>query len=493
MSFTTSLDGTPVLVTGATGFIGTHLTRALVEEGAEVSLVVRRGSDLSPLSDVLGRIRVFECELTDWRRLEEVFREAKPRKLFHMAAYTHAGREFSHSEEAIRTNLIGTVSLLRAAGHTDLDALLISGTCEEYGDGDPPFDEESSLQPVSPYSVSKAAASLWSQMAHKTEGLPVILVRPFLCYGPEQDPCRLVPQAIVAALEGRDFPMSHGEQTRDFTHVFDVVKGYLAACAIPETIGELINLSYGQEYRTRDIVDLIFRLARAEGRPLPGSLPYRKAEVWRSFARIEKADRLLGWKPEIALETGLAQTIEWYRHNWPLARDSATRTTTSDSPNSNRVVDSFPPVNALAIHELEVSERKLDRLTDQRGSLLKLLMREHLDLQPQFGEIYITTAHPGQVKGNHYHRYATEWFAVVQGCGRLVTKNMKTDEIREFRMSADEPSMIKIPPHFAHAVQNTAEHSEMILLAYADQPYDADDPDEVPYDIINSPVETEVS
>jgi dTDP-4-dehydrorhamnose 3,5-epimerase-like enzyme len=122
--------------------------------------------------------------------------------------------------------------------------------------------------------------------------------------------------------------------------------------------------------------------------------------------------------------------------------------------------------------------RELDLRKDARGSFLKVLMREHIGGSREFGEIYVTTAYPGHVRGNHLHRVATEWFCVVVGRGRLMTENLATGERREIILDAQNPHTVQVNPGIAHAVQNVGE-GPMLLLAYADQPYDAAQPDEV--------------
>jgi dTDP-4-dehydrorhamnose 3,5-epimerase-like enzyme len=130
------------------------------------------------------------------------------------------------------------------------------------------------------------------------------------------------------------------------------------------------------------------------------------------------------------------------------------------------------------IMESGARSRPLQLRADSRGWLLKMLMRQHIDGDREFGEIYVTAAHPGQVKGNHYHRSATEWFCVIQGTGRLVARDVATGAQEEFLLSAEAPATVLVPPNVAHAVQNVGE-GLMLLLAYADTPYDFANPDEV--------------
>ena len=309
------LSGKRVLVTGATGFIGSHIARRLRDEGAHLGLLVRPGSDLSRLDDLVSSAVLLEGDIVDAAKLEPTVREFDPQFVFHLAAYTQVGREFSHADEALRNNFGGTINLLRTLEGTDISRIVTAGTCEEYGDGKQPLTEESPLLLVSPYSVSKAAATLWAQMVFRTSNLPIVVVRPFLCYGPGQEPCRLIPQAILAALENRDFPMTAGEQTREFTHVSDMVEGFMRASVAEKAVGEVINLGSAEEYPVSEVVQMIFEIAESKARPQLGAVPYRAAEMWRCLSSNEKAKRLLDWSPTISLRDGLVDTISWYREN----------------------------------------------------------------------------------------------------------------------------------------------------------------------------------
>ncbi|MBU0602744.1 MAG: SDR family NAD(P)-dependent oxidoreductase [Gammaproteobacteria bacterium] len=308
-----ALRGQPVLVTGASGFIGAHLTRRLVALGADVHVLLRPESSSSKLDPLGDRIRILRADLGDAVALPATIAEIRPRYAFHMAAYTNVGRDRDNDERAIMVNLVGTVRLLNALADAGVQRIVNSGSCEEYGDRDVPAAEADALHPVSPYSVSKAAATMWCEMVHRTRGIPVTTIRPFLCYGPEQEAVRLIPQAILAALANREFPMTLGEQTREFTHIDDIVEGYLRAAVVPGVEGEVFNLSSGEETSVRNAVDLIFRLADSKGHALFGALPYRQAELWRSCGDATRARAMLDWNPVVKFADGIAAVIPWYR------------------------------------------------------------------------------------------------------------------------------------------------------------------------------------
>jgi UDP-glucose 4-epimerase len=314
MPFSTSLKDTRVLLTGGSGFIGSGLAKRLYREGADVSVIARSKASLSNLTNLENEAKIFESDVGDAESIREIIKIVQPQKVFHLAAYTNADRDFANIQESIRVNFEGTVNLLSALIDSEVDTILVSGSSEEYGNNKQPFDESMLLAPVSPYSASKATASIWSSMMHEAYGLPVVLIRPSLCYGPGQEPSRLIPQAIAAAITNRDFPMSGGEQSRDFIYIDDLVNGYILASLKKSAVGQIINFGGGEAYKCRDVIKLIFELTGSKGKPLIGALPYRPSEVWKSISNIKKAQRLLGWAPKVGLTKGLLSTIEAFQN-----------------------------------------------------------------------------------------------------------------------------------------------------------------------------------
>ncbi len=302
-----------VLVTGATGFIGTHLVARLLREGAQVHALVRPGRYLRVPPEWAPGVSIVEADLSDRDALASLAAGVRPSLVFHLAAHTNVSRDVDQIEAATRANLHGTINLLQALRSFPPECTLVVGSAEEYGDQAVPFHEDMALDPRSPYSASKAAAILWSQMWHRMTGFPIVMVRPFLTYGPGQSTDRLVPQAIVAALEEREFPMTLGEQTREFTFIDDIVDGLFKAVTTPDAVGEIINLGAGDEIKIVDLVNKIFELVGSSSRPLPGAIAYREAEIWRYVAATEKAKRILNWTATTPLDDGLTTTIAWYR------------------------------------------------------------------------------------------------------------------------------------------------------------------------------------
>jgi len=300
-----------VLITGATGFIGSHLAERLAAEGAEVTLAVEPGASRANVASILDEVRVREVDLRDGQTVRQLVRECQPSKIYHLAAVGVTDPGVAPML-AVQVNVMGTLNLLEALKETECDCFINTGTCYEYGHNTPPMYEDQMVDPISTYAASKSAAWLFCSMYHRTRGYPVVTVRPFTVYGPRQGERALIPQLIISALREEDFAMTGGEQTRDFTYVDDVVEGYIRASLSEEAIGQTINLGTGEERPIKDVVLEVLELMGNPVKPLIGALPYRPREIWRLCSDSSKARELLGWQSQVSLEDGLRKTIAWY-------------------------------------------------------------------------------------------------------------------------------------------------------------------------------------
>jgi nucleoside-diphosphate-sugar epimerase len=313
----TTLKDTKVLITGISGFIGSHLARRLVEEGADVYGLVRNSSNLWRIQDFKSQIKLHYIDLRDFRGVGKAVQDIKPQKVFHLGAYVDVSRSSKVIDEMVEVNLKGTLNLLRTLDETGYDCFINTGTSEEYGDNPAPFREEQIPNPISPYSASKAAITLFCQMLHKTNKLPIVTLRPFLTYGPGQESNMLIPSLIKKTLKGETFEMTRGEQTREFNYVDDIVDGFIKASINLRAVGEIINIGNGVEYEVRDVVAIILRLMNSSLKPKVGALDYRPGETWHFYCDNTKAREILGWEPKIKLEDGLTMTINWFRKHYP--------------------------------------------------------------------------------------------------------------------------------------------------------------------------------
>lgn len=305
-----------VLITGAEGFIGSHLTRRLAEEGAEVAALVLPGADQTRLAGLGSKVRVRPVDITDEGGVKELVEEVRPEAVFHLAAFTDVGRSWEKLDQALSVNLGGTVNLIKALSGGECKMMVAACTAEAYGQNTPPFREEMALDPLSPYSFSKAAATRLCRMASHSLGVPVTILRLFLAYGPGQGEERFLPQLIRAGTEGYPFKMTEGKQTREYTYIDDVVDGFLLAARKGKGEGEVYNLGSGEEIAVGDLVLLMGEILGKEVTLDPEPLPYRPNEIMRLVGDHGKIEKELGWKAGTDLARGLKKTVHWYRSNY---------------------------------------------------------------------------------------------------------------------------------------------------------------------------------
>jgi nucleoside-diphosphate-sugar epimerase len=301
-----------VLVTGGTGFMGRHLVAALRARGDQVTVVGRRDAG-AVAAHLAEGVRYLRADLAEPGTAAHIVADNQPERVFHLASAVDVRRDLALLDVQIHDTQLAAVHVARACLEHGVPRLVHAGTCEEYGDGPAPFRETQNPQPVSPYSAAKAAATAFVQMLCKSFGLRAVVVRPFLTYGPGQGPQQMIPALIRSALDGRDFPMTGGEQTREFNYVDDIVDGMLRACDATGVDGEIFNLGCGEPRQIRDVAALVLELMGNPVRAQFGALPYRPGETWEFYCANDKARERLGYRAATPLEDGLRHTIAWYR------------------------------------------------------------------------------------------------------------------------------------------------------------------------------------
>jgi UDP-glucose 4-epimerase len=309
------LAGERVLVTGASGFIGAHLTRRLIAEGADVHALTSTVSSVYPtrLLEVRDKITLHEGSLTDRGALNIVAAQVRPAHVFHLGAYTHVGKSWQRVDECIQVNIQGTVNLLMALEPFGFTRFINTGTSEIYGNVAVPFTEDGPVHPISPYSVSKHTAEEICRLYGDARGWPIVRLRPFNAYGPMQSPDRVVPEIITRALQRQPLHMTKGLQTREFNYVEDLADGFVRAALAPAVDGELFNLGNGHEVSMRELATTILGQLDNPVEPKFGALEERPIEIPRMHADTAKASQRLGWQATTSLEAGIARTIDWYR------------------------------------------------------------------------------------------------------------------------------------------------------------------------------------
>ena len=315
-----SWKGKRVLVTGAGGFIGSHLTERLVEVGANVRALVHYNAlgtwgwlDQSP---VCSDVEVVAGDICDRDSVRQAMQGVEI--VFHLAALIAIPYSYHAPASYVRTNVEGTLNVLQVSRELDVARVVHTSTSEVYGTARyVPIDEAHPLQGQSPYSASKIGADKLAEAFRLSFDLPVVIVRPFNTFGPRQSARAIIPTIITQCLTGETVRLGNLYPTRDLSYVSDIMEGFLLAASVPAAVGQTINLGSGREIRVGDLAQLIARLV---GQPIAIESDEQrvrpdKSEVERLLADNTLARTLLGWEPVVSLEAGLERTIEWMRQH----------------------------------------------------------------------------------------------------------------------------------------------------------------------------------
>src|SRR5713101_3751232 len=291
-----------ILVTGANGFIGSHLCLRLCQEGAEVHAVYRsrRPADL-------GDQRWWRADLADLEEVRKIVGQARPEVIFHLASHVKGAPGLEHVLPTFQSNLQSTVNLLTVAAETTRPRVVLTGSLAE------PEAENGEQFPSAPYAATKWACTGYARMFHALYKLPTVIARVFMVYGPAQvDLTKLIPYVTLSLLQGKSPKISSGDRLVDWIYVSDVVNGFLALAQASDVDGATLDLGSGSLVSIREIVQ---QLAMSIGNGVKlefGALPDRPLEPTR-IAKTAETFARIGWKPQVSLQDGLERTVDWYR------------------------------------------------------------------------------------------------------------------------------------------------------------------------------------
>ncbi|MEP6690049.1 MAG: NAD-dependent epimerase/dehydratase family protein [Gemmatimonadaceae bacterium] len=304
------LAGRRVLVTGAAGFLGSHLVPRLIDRGAEVCALDRAGARRW---DLIERAGVAASVRADVRSLAEAVHDGVLGPLdtiIHLAAVGVLG-EVPDVRELVTTNVDGTVAVLLAARRLRA-RLIYCGSCFEYGAG-ARWTEDALPAPTTEYGAAKAAGWLIAQAFSRRTGLELVSLRPFSMYGPMEPPGRLIPSVVRHALAGRPIDLTPGNQARDFVYVEDAADAFIAAATTDTAVGGTFNVCTGSAVTVRDIVRRVLQSTESASIAQFGALSYRPTERPVLSGDPSRAEQILGWRAQVSLDEGLARTIAWFR------------------------------------------------------------------------------------------------------------------------------------------------------------------------------------
>lgn len=312
-----------VLVTGADGFIGSHLVELLVEKGYDVKAFVYYNSfntwgwlDTLP-KEKLDKIEVFCGDIRDPNGVREAMKGVDT--VFHLAALIAIPFSYHSPDSYVDTNIKGTLNVLQAARDLKLERVLVTSTSEVYGTAlYVPIDEDHPLQGQSPYSATKIGADQLALSFYRSFNLPVTLVRPFNTFGPRQSARAVIPTIISQLLAGKEeIKLGSLTPTRDFNYVKDTANGFLEIALSDKTIGEVVNIATQKEISIGDLANELIKQINPKAKIVCDDqrLRPKKSEVNRLLGKNEKIMKLTNWKPQYTFEEGIAETIEFIKNN----------------------------------------------------------------------------------------------------------------------------------------------------------------------------------
>lgn len=312
-----------VLVTGADGFIGSHLTEELVKSGEKVTAFCLYNSfgtlgwiDTLP-KEIRSEIEIFTGDVRDPNGVRTAMRGQQ--RVFHLAALIAIPFSYHSPDSYVDTNIKGTLNVLNAARELGAERVMVTSTSEVYGTAQyVPIDEKHPFQGQSPYSATKIGADRLAESFYRSFDLPVTIVRPFNTYGPRQSGRAVIPTIISQLLAGQqEIHLGKLSPTRDFNFVKDTAHGFMAIANCPAAIGQELNIATGEEHSIGDLANELIAQINPNAKIVceEERLRPEKSEVNRLLGDSTKMRALTGWKPEYTFEQGLAETVAWIRDN----------------------------------------------------------------------------------------------------------------------------------------------------------------------------------
>ena len=297
-----SFNGQRILVTGANGFIGSHLRVRLYREGAEVHAVYRSKRP----QDATGA-QWWQADLAELTEVRKIGREARPDIIFHLASHVKGAPDIEHVLPTFESNLQSTINILILAAELGCRRVVLTGSLAE------PEAKNGEEFPSAPYAAAKWASTGYARMFHALYKVPIVIARVFMVYGPGQkDLTKLVPYVALSLLQGKTASISSGQRLVDWIYVSDVVDGFLALAQTPDLDGATLDIGSGSLVSIRDLVQDLIQITGGNANAHFGALPDRPLEPTR-VAKVEDTFAKTGWRPRVSLQEGLEKTVRWYR------------------------------------------------------------------------------------------------------------------------------------------------------------------------------------
>jgi len=308
-----------ILITGATGFIGSHLTRKLIKEGFEVCIIKRENSNTWRICDLMNKLSIYNADLRDIHNVSEAISNFKPDVIYHLATYYAVEHKSEEVSLMVDTNVLGTINLLEASKKFSVKLFVNTSSCFVYQESKNKLRENSKLIPLNLYALTKIQAEQACSFYTEKYGLRTITFRLFPPYGPADHERRLIPYTIKSFFEEKKLKLTTGKQRWDFVYVDDIINAYLKLLNMPNLPikHEIFNIGTGNAVSIQEVISRLKEIIGSKVDLEWGLIPHRSNEVWYICSDINKARDILKWQPKIhILREGLELTVKWYKNLW---------------------------------------------------------------------------------------------------------------------------------------------------------------------------------
>lgn len=307
---------TPILITGASGFVGANLLRRLIKDTPpqKIHIFLRKTSNTWRIDDVLKKVSVHVVDMRNQKETEQLVKKIKPKTIFHLATHGAYPYQQNDEKEIFETNVVCTFNLLQACMKTGFDAFINTGTSSEYGINTKPMKENDALYPVTPYGVSKAWATHYAKYLNFAQRAPITTLRLFGVYGAFEPRGRLVPNLILSLLKKEQPTLITSNFARDFVFIGDVVNAYLSAVE-DHSKEAVFNIGSGTKTTLKEIFKVIREIMNVDIEPIIDNSINYSFDPNQRIADVKFAEKYLGWVPKTNLYDGLQQTVDWFKEN----------------------------------------------------------------------------------------------------------------------------------------------------------------------------------
>jgi nucleoside-diphosphate-sugar epimerase len=295
-----------LLVVGGAGFIGQHVVKKALEQGFNTTVLSKNNCNAI---DKLDGVTYLTADISHKASLLTGLEGKVFDYVINLGGYIDHSDYSSGGSKVFDVHFNGVRNLIDCLDKSKIKGFVQIGSSDEYGNNSAPQSEDQRESPISPYSCAKVASTHFLQILYKTEGFPVVILRPFLVYGPGQGVERFIPQIIKGCLKGKKFPTSKGEQLRDFCFISDFIRSVFLSIDNTKAFGEVINVGCGEPISIKEMVIKVQNIV-STGSPEFGKIAYRTGENMELYADITKAKKILNWQPEVSLKEGLTRTID---------------------------------------------------------------------------------------------------------------------------------------------------------------------------------------